>query len=226
MLARREIDERTRPAAELSGERVERGQELLLRHFLRARPRLQPLGQIAGSRQRRVEQLVRRLELLLRRRCDVEAVAAAHGLRPRDLGARGELGDAGEALKLPGKPPSSLLVFHGLGVLEQRGRLVQQLGRRRRLLGLDRRLQLRRPVVPVDEAVDVLAEPEPEQDVPLSDRVGHFATPYSRSWTAHFGASHCERGVTSSPQRPLQPTRERSAGAKTRCQAPQQKCDS
>ena len=59
----------------------------------------------------------------------------------------------------------------------QRVRLGEQLLRRRRRLALDRRLKLRRAKVAVHEAVDVLAEPKPEQDVALGERRSHGRDP-------------------------------------------------
>ena len=45
-----------------------------------------------------------------------------------------------------------------------------ELLRGQRLLGVDLLLQLGRPVVRVDEPVDVLAEPQPEEQIPFRGR--------------------------------------------------------
>ena len=119
---------------------------------------------------------MRFVEALLRRALDLEPVAAPDGVAPRHLDPGRHLGDALEPVDLRGQPAPPLLFEVGhRDVRAKRARFLEELLERLRVaFG-----ELRRPVVAVDEPVDVLAEPEPEAQVPLGDLV-HAPEPTGR----------------------------------------------
>ena len=109
-------------------------------------------------------------------RVGANAVAALDLVGVRDVLAREHAGVGSQPADLISEPAAALLV-------EIRGRddgLRQGVRVGREIAGIDQRLrgdrgrELGRPVVRVDEAVDVPAEPEPEGQVAL-DHVGHAA---------------------------------------------------
>jgi hypothetical protein len=95
-----------------------------------------------------------------------QPVAALHlvGVRGGVAGERARVG--AQARGLVAEPAVGDLVEQCLGVLDEKPRLDG-------LRGRDRLGQLGRPVVRVDDSVDVTAEPEAEQEVALGDGSGH-----------------------------------------------------
>ena len=162
----RKPDEGLGSRTQLARERLRGCEQLLGRHGLALDPCLIALRERAVTRQRAIDALVRRREVLLGNGIRPNAVAALDLLGPGDRLAGETTRTRLAAEELRAQPGGAPLVAEVEPFCQRRG-LDGQLLRRNERLGLDARGELGRAVVGVDETVDVPPEPQPEQQVPL-----------------------------------------------------------
>ena len=137
-------------------------------------------ARLPSPRQCGIELLVRLREALLWHGLRPHAVAALDFVRPRDRLAREPPGRRLAAASCARRKTlrCSSSNAERLGEL---GSLGGERRRVRRLLGIHLLLELGRPVVGVDEAVDVTAKPQAEDEVPLEDVHEPILCVYRRS---------------------------------------------
>jgi hypothetical protein len=144
----------------------QRGLEAVDGHAALLLPALVPVGQSALAGEELLQLCVGRGEDVLVGERRPHAVAALDLVRVRG-GIAGEGARVGaQARDLIAEPAVGDVVEQCLGVVDETARLD-------RLCGRDRRGQPGRPVVRVDDPVDVAAEPEAQQEVALGDGPGH-----------------------------------------------------
>ena len=158
----------------LAEQREDRGHRLddpLGRNGVRCTPGLVTLVERRPRGQQLVEPAVRLGERGLRHALGPDAVARLDLVEVGDLLAGEDARVGAEPTELVAEPARARLVESRVRQLgQQLVRIGGKRGRRAWLFGLDRSRELGRPVVGVDESVDVAAEPKPERQIPLDDR--------------------------------------------------------
>ena len=179
LLAVGQADKPLGAGAQVGPERLDDSRELVARERVPVAPGLVALSERAIAGERLLEDFVDGFEALFRHAFGRDAVAPLDLVDERDLLARKAARDGLETKQL-GAQPVPALFLEPVEVLDQRGRVAGDVGRREELLGVHALLDLRRAEVRVDETVDVAAEPEAELEVALRD-VAHVRS-NSAAW--------------------------------------------